>query len=154
MQNGSQDLICQDNERVGRWVAEGFKGQFCEGSTAIGIEKDGVLKAGVMYDAYTGVNGSISSHFRCDDPKVITKLFYQIVFDFPFNVAKVKRITNLVNEKNLHSRDITERLGFAQETIIKDYFPDGDAIIYRMYRHECRWLTAKWRRYEQEISPT
>lgn len=137
-------MICQDNERVGRWVIEKAGGVWSEGNKAIGIEKDGILKAGVMYDAYTGANGSISSYFRCDDPKVITKLFYQIVFDYPFNVAKVKRITNIVNENNLHSREITERLGFTQETQLENYFPDGDAIIYRMYRHECRWLNTNW----------
>jgi len=133
-------VICQDNERVGRWVIEKAGGVWSEGNKAIGIDKDGIIKAGVMYDGYTGENGSISSHFRCDDPKVITKFFYQIVFDYPFRIAKVKRITNLVNENNLHSRDITERLGFTEETKLENYFPDGDAIIYRMYRQQCRWI--------------
>lgn len=141
-------MIVQDDERIGKWVIERSGGCWSEGNKAIGIEKDSILKAGVMYDGYTGEGGSISSHFRCDDAKVITRLFYQIVFDYPFNVAKANRVTNLVNEHNIHSREITERLGFKEETRLENYFPDGDAIIYRMYRHECRWLDAKWRKNE------
>jgi len=133
-------IICHQNERVGRWVIEKAGGVWSEGNISIGIEKDGVLKAGIMYDAYTGINGSISSYFRCDDPKVMTKFFYKIAFDYPFNVAKVKRLTNIVNENNLHSREITERLGFTEETRIENYFPDGNAIIYKMFRQQCRWI--------------
>lgn len=133
-------MICQDNERVGRWVIEKAGGAWSEGNKAIGIEKDGILKAGIMFDGFTGYGGSISSHFRCDDPKVITRFFYRIAFDYAFNVAKVKRLTNIVNEHNIHSREITERIGFTQESTLEDYFPDGAAIIYRMYRQECRWL--------------
>ncbi len=141
-------MIVQDSERIGRWVIEKARGSWCENNKAIGIEKNGILKAAVMYDSYTGIGGSISSSFRCDDQKVITRLFYQIIFDYPFNVAEVRRITNLVNEHNIHSKEITERLGFKEETRLESYFPDGDAIIYRMYRHECRWLDAKWRKYD------
>ena len=134
-------MIVTDHERIGRWVIEKAGGVWCDSNKAIGIEKDGALKAGIMYDAYTGVGGSISAYFRCDDPKVITRYFYRIAFDYPFNVAKVNRLTNIVNSVNTHSRDITERIGFTKETQIEGYFPDGDAIVYRMWRHECRWIT-------------
>jgi hypothetical protein len=141
-------MYVYDNERVGRWVLEKTKGVWASGNKAIGIEKNGTIKAGVMFNDYTGENGSISSYFRCDDPKVITKLFYQIVFDYPFHVCKVNRITNFINSTNTHSIEITERLGFKKEATLKGYFPDGDGLVYCMWRNECRWLNAKWRQNE------
>jgi hypothetical protein len=129
-----------DNERVGNWVTEKAGGKFYPGNIGFGIEVDGILKAGIMYDSYTGIGGSISSHFRCDDPCIITRKFYWMAFDYAFNIAQVNRITNLVNEHNIHSRAITSRLGFTEECTLEKYFPDGNAIIYRMFRQECRWL--------------
>jgi hypothetical protein len=133
-------MYVYDSPRIGAWVCEKAGGKFYEGNICFGIELDGVLQAGIMFDSYTGENGSISSHFRCDDAKIITRRFYGMAFDYVFNVAKVRRLTNLVNEHNLHSREITERLGFTEETRLENYFPDGDAIIYKMFRQQCRWI--------------
>lgn len=134
----SRPLIVQDDERVGRWVVEKAGGRWSEGNQAIGIERNGKLVVGVMYDGFTGSN--ISMHFRCDDPAATTRFFYRIAFDYPFNVCHVKRITGLVNTNNLKAQAINEKLGFTREAVLENYFPDGDAIIYRMYRHDCRWL--------------
>lgn len=134
-------MICQDNEKVGKWVIEKAGGVWNDGNVGIGIEKNGVLLCGVMYDGYTGSN--ISMHFRCDNPKYTTRLFYIIAFDYPFNVANVTRITGLVNSSNFKAQKVNEKLGFTKEAVLENYFPDGDAIVYRMYRHECRWLRNK-----------
>lgn len=134
-------VVDNDLQTVARWVAE-KSGSLCTPQAkALGVEVDGILKVGVMYDGFTGKNGSISMHSRCDDPKATTRDFYRKMFDYPFNQLMVRRCTVLVNENNYHARQINERLGFEYEATLQDFFPDGNAIMYRMFRHNCKWLT-------------
>jgi hypothetical protein len=128
------------NRIIGHWVVEKSGGRCLEGATAIGIEKDGVLQVGIMYDGWTGVNGSVMMHSRCDNPKATSKKFYWMIFDYPFNQLKVRRCTVMVHIENHHAIEINKRLGFSYEATLKDYFPDGDAIIMKMTREECKWI--------------
>jgi len=127
-----------DAERIGRWVCEKTGGQYLPGNTGIALEKNGALVAGIMYDAYTGA--SIAMHSRCDDPKAITREFYRMIFDYPFNQLQVKRVTGIVPSTNTHALSIDQKLGFKYETTLADYFPDGDAVIFIMRRDDCRWI--------------
>lgn len=130
--------LCFDAERIGPWVCEKAGGNFKAGDTAIGLEVDGELKAGILYDSYTGA--SIAMHSRCDDPKAPTLQFFWIIFDYPFNQLKVKRVTGLVSSGNEAAQSIDEKLGWKLETRLADYFPDGDGLVYIMRREDCRWL--------------
>lgn len=130
-----------DAERIGKWVTEKAGGQYQPGNTGIALERDGELVVGIMYDGYT--EASISMHSRCDDPKATTREFYRIIFDYPFNQLKVKRATVIVSTANERAQQIDERLGFVREAVLKDYFPDGDAIIYYMNKEQCRWIKRK-----------
>ena len=60
-----------------------------------------------------------------------------------FNQAKVKRLTGLVGEKNTDSQRFNKNLGFTIEARLKDAHPDGDLLIYRMFRDECRFLNMR-----------
>lgn len=131
-------IIFDEPERVGTWVCLEAGGQWVPGNPAIGIEIDGVLVVGVMYDAYTG--SSIAIHSRCDDPRAPSREFYQHIFGYPFNQLKVRRLTGLVCASNERARRVDEKLGFREEACLSDYFPDGDAIVYIMRREDCRFL--------------
>jgi hypothetical protein len=130
----------QDSELVGKWVTEKSGGRYTQGATGIGIIKDGKLAVGVMYDGFTGRNGSILMSSRCDDPKATSKWFYWAIFDYPFNQLGVKRCNVLVHENNERALKLNKKLGFVGDTVIKDYFPNGDAVLLAMYRSDCRWL--------------
>lgn len=127
-----------DAPKVGPWVCEKAGGRYQDGNPAIGIEHDGVLIAGLYYDGYTGA--SIAMHSRCDDPRHITKTFYRLIFDYPFNQLKVKRVTGIVSSANERAQRTNEKLGWKRETTLSDYFPDGEGIVYKMRREDCRWL--------------
>ena len=127
-----------DADIVGPWVCEKAGGEYHKGDTAIGLVIDGELKAGLLYNGYTGA--SISMHSRCDDKKAPNMMFYWLIFDYPFNQLKVKRISGIVSSANKEAQEIDEKLGFVRETILRDYFLDGDAIVYVMRRENCRWL--------------
>ena len=126
-------------ESVGRWVCEKAGGQWNDSCQAIGqVDSEGKIFVGVMYDGYTGA--SIAIHSRCDEPKRVSRAFYKAIFDYPFNKLKVKRLTGLVCINNKKAQRVNEHLGFKRETILADYFPEGDAIVYIMRPEECRFL--------------
>lgn len=130
-----------DAERIGKWVTEKAGGSYQEGNTGIAIERAGELVVGIMYDGYTGT--SIAMHSRCDDPKATSREFYRIIFDYPFNQLKVKRARAVVSTANERAKEIDERLGFIYEATLRDYFPDGDALVYSMTKEQCRWIKGK-----------
>jgi len=131
-----------DGERISKWVFE-YGGQWVPGNPAIGVEDEsGVLIAAIAYDGYTGA--SISMHSRCDDPRRVPRKFYSLIFDYPFNQLKVKRVNGIVASSNARAMRVDEHLGFKREAVLRDYFPDGDAIIYAMYRDDCRFLRGRY----------
>lgn len=134
-------MIVYDAARISRWVCEKAGGVPQPNDTGIAIEVDGVLVVGMRYDGYT--ESSIAMHSRVDDPHRVTREWLRQIFDYPFNQLKVKRVTGLVSSANERAQKTNEHLGWKRETVLADYFPDGDGIVYRMYKDECRWLKAK-----------
>lgn len=125
-------------EAVGRWVCEKAGGEWTHICQAIGQVYEGKLIVGVVYDGYTGA--SIAIHSRCDDPRHVSRRFYWTIFDYPFNQLKVKRLTGLVSTANKAAQRVDEHLGFKREAVLKDYFMDGDGIVYVMRKEDCKWL--------------
>lgn len=130
-----------DPSVVGPWVAEKAGGEWT-GGAAIGVEDENGLFVGVMYDGFTGSN--IMVHSRCDKPTKVPSKFYWMIFDYPFNQLKVKRVSAIVNVNNQRAIKVNEHSGFQREHVLRDYFPDGDAILYVMYKDDCRFLRGRY----------
>ncbi len=107
----------------------------------IGWERDGALVAGVAYSDYNGVN--MQMHVASDGSRRwMTREFLRVCFDYPFNQAKVKRVTGLVGEGNMEARKFDEHLGFTLEARLKGAHPTGDLLVFCMWKSNCRWLNA------------
>ena len=141
-------MIIQGQE-VGEWVSQEAGGAWTHICQAIGQTYNNKIIVGVMYDGYTG--SSIAIHSRCDDPRHVSRHFYFAIFDYPFNVLKVKQLKGLVSTANLKAQKVNEHLGFKREALLKDYFPDGDGIVYTMSKNECRWLKLKERYIKEKV---
>lgn len=109
-------------------------------AVGIGLQRNGELVAGVVYNDYNGKN--INAHIAVDGAR-LNRQFVWTIFDYPFNQAKVDRVTCLIGEGNSKSIHLCERFGFTQETRLEAAHPSGDLLVYRMWRHECRWLELK-----------
>ena len=108
-------------------------------AVGFGIEKDGALVAGVVFNEYNGVN--MNMHVASDGSKDwMTRELLWMVFDYAFRQAKVKRLTGLVGEGNAVSRIFTERIGFELETTLESAHPTGKLLIYRMFKDKCKWI--------------
>lgn len=105
----------------------------------IGWSNQGVIAAGVVYAEWNGPN--VVCHIASDGSRRwLTKKYLWTIFDYPFNQLKVKRITVCVGEGNSNSRRFVEHLGFTLEATLNSAHPSGNLLVYRLWRHDCRFL--------------
>ncbi len=131
--------IVYDSDLIGPWVCHRTGGVFDYIGVAIGLERDGELIAGVLYDNYNG--RSICMHVAAvPGSRWMTREYLRVCFDYPFNRAKVTKILGMVDSTNAPARRFDEHLGFTLESTIKDAGKDGDLLIYSMTRQQCRHL--------------
>jgi RimJ/RimL family protein N-acetyltransferase len=132
-------LVFGEDERVAKWCQErlpnfsGWQGGYY---VAIGREKDSVLNGGIVFTDCTRCNMTLSIVLEAP----FTRPFLRAIFYYPFLQMKVRRVTALVNSKNLKSRRLCEHTGFVQEGVLRDGAVDDDVIIFGMTRNECRYL--------------
>ena len=125
---------------VVEWVAQKTNefGNF-GASVGLGLQKNGILIAGVVYSDYNGVN--VVAHIASDGSKRwMTKEYLRAIFYYPFVRAKVKRVTCLIGESNKESIKLCEHFGFKREASLKEAHPSGDLLIYVLWKKDCRWL--------------
>lgn len=128
---------------ISQWVGYRVNEDNFGSCTAIGLEEDGKIIAGVVYNMYT--EASICMHVAAEPGKRwLTKDFLYRVFAYPFIQLGCNRVTGLVRVDNIEARRFDEHLGFVQEGVIRRGATDGtDLILYGMLKEECRWLGVK-----------
>ena len=127
-------MIVYDKERVAKFVGSFFQHEFWEPFTAIGWEKDGIMKGGVIYNCFEGK--SIDLTFAGS----LQKNFLYTVFDYPFNQLDLSRVAAKTREDNYAVISSAPKLGFKQEGILRNFYGNKSAIVYGMLRNECRYL--------------
>ena len=117
--------------------------EFFGNINTLGVEQNGELIAGVVFEGYTG--SSISIHVAALEGKLwLSKEFLFRVFAYPFLQLECHRVTGLVRADNIKAQKLDEHLGFVREGIMRKGATDGtDYIIYGMLKEECRWLDFK-----------
>lgn len=132
-------IITGQKERVGQFLKDqkAWIGSFQY--EAIGLEENGNLIAGVVYDTYEE-GARISSHCAGLGKRWLNREFLRVIFDYPFNQLKVNVIVNTVSSNNKDSMRFTEHLGFKQVACIEGGASDGDLIIYALYKKDCKWI--------------
>jgi len=135
-------MFVYDAERICNWICEKAGGAYTNLCTAIGIEIDGELKVAVMYENFTG--GNICMVWRVDDPKCLSKKFYWMAFDYPFNQLDVHRVTGIVRTDNEKAIKINNKLGFEVEFTLKRFLKDSDALVFVMFKENCRFIKGKY----------
>lgn len=106
----------------------------------IGLERDGRLIAGALYEGFNGRN--VWVHLAGEPgSRWMTREFLRYGFHYPFNELKVERLSGYVNESNQAAIRLDLHLGYEIETRLKGAAPDGgDVLIFVMWRDKCRWI--------------
>lgn len=110
------------------------------GMKAIGLDRDGQLVAGVVYEGFNGAN--IWMHLAAEPgSRWMTRDYLRYCFQYPFNEMGVQRISGYVSASNAQAIRLNEHLGYQREAVLKGAAPDGgDVILYVMRRDDCRFL--------------
>lgn len=110
------------------------------GMKGIGLEKDGELIAGALYEGFSGTN--VWVHLAgVPGRRWMTREFLRYGFHYPFNEMGVQRLSGYVNASNTDARRLNEHFGYQEEARLKGAALDGgDVILYVMWRKDCRYV--------------
>lgn len=131
-------LVFGQDERVARWCQErmpdfiGWSGHY----VTVGRERNSELDGGIVFTDYTRTNLTMAIVLEAP----LTRPLLRAAFYYPFLQMKVRRVTALVDAKNLKSRTLCEKAGFRQEGVLRDGGVTDDVIVFGMTRAECRWV--------------
>lgn len=123
---------------VCHWVARRAGGTYSGGGVAFGLERDGELACGVLFEDYTG--RAMKVHVAKDPDGSISRLWLYAFFGYAFNQVKVHKLIGPIDSNNEQSLTFARRLGFVDEAVIKDAAPTGDIVLLTMTREQCRFL--------------
>jgi hypothetical protein len=105
-------------------------------------DREPEILASVWFDSFNGANVNI--HVAAlPGRRWLNREFLWYGFHCPFNEWGVKRVTGLVASSNYDARRFDEHLGFKLEATLKDAAPDGDMLVYVMFKKDCRWLNVR-----------
>lgn len=126
-----------DRSRVLAFVQKYVPLAFVSNMTAVGLERDGELIAGVIYEGFNGHN----VWMHCAIPGRMTREFLHYCFQYPFLELGCKRVSAYVEASNAKARRFDEHLGFKPEARLRGAASDGgDVILYAMTREGCRYV--------------
>lgn len=132
--------IVGDVPRVLEFVRQHMPMAAVENMKALGLERDGQLVAGVIYEGFNGRN--VWMHVAAEPGRRwMNRQYLWYSFHYPFNEMGVDRISGYVNASNAQAIAFDEHLGFQREAVLQGAAPDGgDVFIYVMRRDNCRFL--------------
>lgn len=128
-------MLITDASKVMELVCPEAKVPYHVGYTAIGLFEDGYVKSGFLFENFNGVN--IEAHVAGEK---FTRKMLRFAFGYCFNQLNAKRITVKIGAENKQSLRFVTRLGFEHEATLKDFWPEGDVFIYRMFKQNCKWI--------------
>lgn len=132
--------IISNPTRVFDFVKQYMPMQPVGGMKGVGLERDGELIAGVLYEGFNGSN--VWMHVAAvPGRKWMTRDYLRYCFRYPFNEMGVDRVSGYVAASNAEARRLDEHLGFKQEAVLRGAGAKGDdVILYVMWRDDCRFL--------------
>jgi len=141
------NFVFQEDEAVAEWVSENLRQHpVFSKYTAIGMVREGVPVAGVVYHDHDAKNGDIQLSIASVTPSWCSRLSLAVFLGYPFLQLKCNRITAVCHQHNKPARVFLKKLGFKEEGILRQkYFP-RDAVIYGMLKKEA----AKWLRSDSK----
>lgn len=138
-------LIYGQDERLLNWASSRVGGiQFRPDATAIGWEREGEIRAVVVFDSFSAADCNM--HIASDGTKRwMSKELLFAAFAYPFVQCGLRRVTGLVPAKNHAALSFDLHIGFKLEGQCRNALPDDDIIILGMTRGSCRFIAPEYR---------
>jgi hypothetical protein len=127
--------VIVSDDRAARFVSDTLGVGFCPPWTAMGIERDGEIVAGVVFNCFEGADVHLSVA-----GSGWTKAFFRAVASYVYETLKCERITFVTERDEVAALGV--RLGGKVEGRMRSHFGAGrDGIIVGILRDECRYGT-------------
>lgn len=126
-----------DFERIAKFVQARVPVPLAQGMRAIGLERDGQVVAGALFEGYNGRNVWI--HLAGEGRNWLTRQFIHACMRYVWVTLGCARISCHVVAGNAASVRFVERFGWRREAVLDGAAADGgDVLIYAMTKEECR----------------
>lgn len=134
---GSQnDVIGQTTKN---WLESNIKEEFNSLYLTVAFLKENTIKAASLFTNYNGSN--IEMHYFGDS---VSRGNFRTVLNYVFNHLKCNRLTVIPLREDIKSLIALKRLGFLQETILKNYYgvdDSKDGLVYVMDKARAKnWI--------------
>jgi RimJ/RimL family protein N-acetyltransferase len=132
------------DDRVVAFVEHRIGGKVWNPCTAVGLERDGEIVAGAIYERCNGQN--VFFHGAANDSRTwASREFLRALVAHPFEVLKVPRMTTVVAASNAQALMFDAGLGFVEECRLRGAAHDGsDSIYLVMWKGDCKWLNSRF----------
>ena len=131
-------IITNIDDYVKAWVSNKLNIRSFGPSTAIGVQKDNQLIAGVVYHDYR--DGQIESSIASSSVCWATRSVLYSLFAYPFIQVGARRLLVTCDESNAKAMKMNKQLGFTPEGILRKLYDPNDAIVWGMLKDECKWI--------------
>jgi RimJ/RimL family protein N-acetyltransferase len=131
-------VIVVDGEEIGAYVGSRLGVTICPPFQAIGFLTDD--KKPLAAFVFNEFNHSNMEMTIVAEPGGITRQVIRYVAQYVFVKNNCRRVTVRTRKRNKHILKLAPRYGFKYECIAKQFFPDDDAVVFRMLKEDCRWL--------------
>jgi RimJ/RimL family protein N-acetyltransferase len=121
---------------VAQWVVSKFDGDVGPNAQAIGLERNGSLVAGVVFEGWN--HKSLMCHISIDG--AVTRDFMKAVCEYAFITCGAHKVIGPITSDNEKAIKNAVRIGFTEEARIKDAAPNGDIILFTLTADRCRYL--------------
>ena len=122
-------------ERVARFVGERCGAIIYPPFTCMGIERDGAVVCGVIFNCFTGNDVAVTV---AGDRGAFTRSFIRAVGDYVFNQLGCLRMS--ITTEQPHVIDIARRLGAQVEGVKRNHFGRGrDGIVLGLLKEDWKF---------------
>lgn len=113
--------------------------EFIQGMRGIGLERDGELVCGIIYEGYN--YRSIWAHIAAEEGGTwLNRKYLKFCCDYPYKHCGVQFILGYMDADNEQALRFAQHLGFREECRIRQAATDGgDILILKMSRYDCRY---------------
>jgi len=113
---------------------------------------DVVPICGVVFDGYNGK--SIHAHIWIAPGRRPSRMWWFAIYDYMFRQCEVTNVIGTVPSSNLAAKKLDEHLGFKLNSVIPNYYPNGDDMLLYICTAESAIDWQRFRpasfRFEQE----
>jgi len=104
---------------------------------SIGVISNGQLIAGVVYNEYQPLYGTIAVSVAADTPIWAAKGVIRAILSYPFQQLNVNKVWSAMIHTNERAIRFNKGIGFTQEAVLRDHFGLGNhAVVTRMLRRD------------------